>query len=110
MDTLDPEVPRVTARLQLEGDVDLASAPEIEARLRRLEEDLPPVLLVDLRAVTFLDSTGLRLIISAERRARKDERRLILVRGRESVDRVFRLTLLDHRLEFVDDPDGSEGL
>jgi anti-anti-sigma factor len=102
MDTLDPEVPRVTARLQLEGDVDLASAPEIEARLRRLEEDLPPVLLVDLRAVTFLDS--------AERRARKDERRLILVRGRESVDRVFRLTLLDHRLEFVDDPDGSEGL
>jgi anti-sigma B factor antagonist len=108
MSGTDWKVNKGVARLLLEGDVDLATATEIEGRLREFEQDSPPLLVVDLRGVTFLDSTGLRLIISADRRARQNERRLVLVRGRESVDRVFRLALLDSRLEFVDDPAGLD--
>ncbi len=105
MNEADRKVTKGVARLRLEGDVDLATASEIEGRLRGLEQDSPPLLVVDLRGVTFLDSTGLRLIISADRRARENKRRLVLVRGKESVDRVFRLALLDSRLEFVNDAD-----
>jgi len=89
-------------RVALSGELDLAAAPEVERKLREHERD-GAVLLLDLRGVKFMDSTGLRVILSADSRARRDDRKLVLVRGPEAVHRVFRLTLLDQRLEFVQD-------
>jgi anti-anti-sigma factor len=88
----------------LDGDVDIASADEIEARIRSAEAEEPSVILVDLRQVSFLDSSGLRLILGAAVRAQAAGRRLVLVRGPERVQRVFELTNLQSRLEFVDHP------
>jgi anti-anti-sigma factor len=88
----------------LDGDVDIASADEIEARIRNAEAEQPSVILIDLREVSFLDSSGLRLILGAAVRAEAAGRRLVLVRGRERVQRVFELTNLQSRLEFVDHP------
>src|ERR671915_135991 len=51
----------------------------------------------------FIDSTGLRIVIAADARARKEGRRLVVVAGPPSVHRVFRIALLDRRLEFVED-------
>jgi anti-anti-sigma factor len=50
-----------------------------------------------------MDSTGLRLLISADQRARDAGRRLVLVQGNDMVQRVLRLTRLDERLEIVPD-------
>jgi len=88
----------------LDGDVDIASADEIEARIRSAEAQEPSVILIDLRQVSFLDSSGLRLILGAAVRAEAAGRHLVLVRGPERVQRVFELTNLQSRLEFVDHP------
>jgi len=91
-------------RLSLSGELDISSAPRVEEELTRVEADAPPVLVLDLRGLAFMDSTGLRLIVSADARAREQGRRLAVVRGPEAVQRIFRVTRLDERLDMVDDP------
>jgi anti-sigma B factor antagonist len=91
-------------RLALAGELDISSAPTLERELRRAEDAAPPVLVLDLRELTFMDSTGLRLVLGADARARKEGRRLAIVRGGEAIDRVFRIAIPDDRLEMVDDP------
>jgi anti-sigma B factor antagonist len=93
-------------RIVLTGELDISTAPRVEEELRRVEEDRPAVILLDLRELEFMDSTGLRVIVSADGRARDEARSLRLVRGPEAVQRIFRVTRLDERLEIGDDPDG----
>jgi anti-sigma B factor antagonist len=61
------------------------------------------VVVVDLSKLTFLDSTGLRCLVTADERARDEGRRVVIVRGPEAVQRVFSITRLEERLEMVDD-------
>ncbi len=91
-------------RLVLSGELDLASAEELEAHLKQLEASEPDVLVLDLRELEFMDSTGLRTVIAADARAKDRGGRLIVVRAPEEVDRVFKLTRMDQHLEFVDQP------
>jgi anti-anti-sigma factor len=91
-------------RLELTGELDISSAPVLEEALGRIEAGQPSLLLVDLRGLEFMDSTGLRTLVSANQRARTQERRLAIVRGPEQVDRIFSVTRLDERFEIVDDP------
>lgn len=91
-------------RLILAGELDLACARELETALVGAEEGRPSRLVLDLRDLRFMDSTGLRLFLSADDRARREERRLTIVRGPDPVDRVFRIARLDTRLELIDDP------
>jgi anti-sigma B factor antagonist len=91
-----------TVRIVLTGELDISTAPRVEEELRKVEEGHPPVIVLDLRALEFMDSTGLRVIVSAEGRAREDDRTLRLVRGPDAVQRIFRVTRLDERLEIAD--------
>jgi anti-anti-sigma factor len=86
----------------LRGELDLSTAEKVERELQRIEEDAPPLVVLDLSGLTFLDSTGLRLIVGADQRARQSDRRLVVVRGPATVQRVFSITKLDERLEMVD--------
>jgi len=54
------------------------------------------------------DSTGLNLLLAKLANARTQGRRLLLVRPRGAADRIFRLTLLEDRFEFVEAP-AAEG-
>jgi anti-anti-sigma factor len=91
-------------RLVVSGELDLASTEELEGMLKQLESGDPPLLLLDLRELEFMDSTGLRAVIAADARAQDRGARLVIVRAREEVDRVFRLTRMDEHLELVDEP------
>jgi anti-sigma B factor antagonist len=91
-------------RLVLSGELDLASAEQLDAQLKQLESSEPALLVLDLRALEFMDSTGLRTVIAADARARERGGRLVVVRAPEEVDRVFRLTRMDQHLEVVDEP------
>jgi anti-anti-sigma factor len=93
-----------TPRLVVSGELDLASSEELEAHLKQLESAEPDLLVLDLRELEFMDSTGLRAVIAADVRARERGARLVIVRAREEVDRVFRLTRMDQHLELVDEP------
>ena len=89
--------------VSLRGELDLSTVEKVEAELRRIEEDDAKLLVLDLSGLTFLDSTGLRLMVTADQRARKAGRRVAIVKGPETVHRVFTITQLDDRLQMVDD-------
>jgi anti-anti-sigma factor len=106
MPTLDVTTERQEgqARVVLVGELDIASTEMLERELESLESDSPGTLILDLRKVEFIDSTGLRAVIAADERAREAGRRLVVVRGSNAVERLFTVTQLDRRLEVVDDP------
>jgi anti-anti-sigma factor len=87
----------------LRGELDLSTVNKVQDELRRVEADAPRVVVLDLSKLTFLDSTGLRCLVTADQRARDADRRLVLVRGPDPVQRVFSITRLEERLEMVDD-------
>ncbi|HYV15993.1 MAG TPA: STAS domain-containing protein [Conexibacter sp.] len=101
---LTTETDGATVRLALAGELDIASAAHVEQELMRIEGDAPTTIVLDLRELTFMDSTGLRIIVGADARAREHERRLVLVQGPDAVRRLLRMTRLDERLEIVVDP------
>jgi anti-sigma B factor antagonist len=88
------------------GELDLSGAAILESELERLAADpgLGTVVL-DLRGLEFMDSSGLRLVVMADMRAREAGRRFALVRGGDTVHRVFEITRMSDRLEFVDAPE-----
>jgi anti-sigma B factor antagonist len=92
---------RVT--ISLKGELDLSSVGKVQEELRRVEAEEPALLVLDLANLTFLDSTGLRAVVTADERARERGRRLVVVRGPDAVQRVFTITRLEERLEMVDD-------
>lgn len=89
--------------VSLLGELDLSTVGKVQEELRRVEKSSPPTVVIDLSRVTFLDSTGLRCIVTADERARDEGRRLVIVRGPDPVQRVFSITRLEERLEMVDD-------
>jgi anti-sigma B factor antagonist len=83
--------------LTLTGELDLASAPELDRRLRELERANPGRLLIDLSGLEFMDSSGIALLIRAQRSASDNGHRLSLRRGPRQIERLFELTrLVDH--------------
>jgi anti-sigma B factor antagonist len=88
------------------GELDLSGATVLEAELNRLAGDpeLGSVVL-DLRGLEFMDSSGLRLVVMADMRAREAGRRFALIRGGETVHRVFEITRMSDRLDFVATPE-----
>ena len=92
-------------RVVLTGELDIDSTSSFEEQLAGLEVDSPSILVLDLRRVEFVDSTGLRAVIAADERARSQDRRLAVVSGPNAVARLLEVTQLDQRLEIVDDPD-----
>jgi anti-sigma B factor antagonist len=88
------------------GELDLSGAAILEAELDRLaEEPELGAVVLDLRGLEFMDSSGLRLVVLADMRAREAGRRFSLVRGGDTVHRVFEITRMSDRLDFVEDPE-----
>jgi anti-anti-sigma factor len=90
-------------RISLKGELDLSTVGKVQDELRRVEAAAPAVMVLDLSKLTFLDSTGLRCLVTADERAREEGRRVVIVRGPEPVQRVFSITRLEERLDMVDD-------
>ena len=84
------------------GELDLANADRVEHELERVEATDASSIVVDLAGLKFVDSTGIRLLVSAHARSRADSNRLVLLRGPAAVQRVFQLVGLEDRLPFAD--------
>jgi anti-anti-sigma factor len=91
--------------LALIGELDLSTVEKVEEELRRVEDGGAQTVVLDLTSLSFLDSTGLRTIVTADQRARKSGRRLAIVKGPDTVHRVFTITRLDERLDMVEGAD-----
>jgi anti-anti-sigma factor len=81
-----------TASVTLEGELDLASATQMEERLIAAEDRGPTRMVIDLSGLAFIDSTGLRVLLQADTRAREQGYELVLRPGEASIQRVFEVT------------------
>jgi anti-anti-sigma factor len=96
--------------LTLTGELDLSTIKVVETTLREAENRKAGssgsngVVVLDLRELEFLDSSGLRFILAEHSRARERNGRLVIVSAKSRVQRVFRITGTESRLEFVHDP------
>jgi anti-sigma B factor antagonist len=80
------------ATVVLSGELDIATAPVLDATLADVERNGTGTLLIDLARVRFIDSTGLRSLLSARQRAETAGRRLRLANLPVDVERVFDVT------------------
>jgi anti-anti-sigma factor len=95
--------------LTFTGDLDIATLVEAEDAVAAAERAEPDVLVVDLSGLEFLDSSGVRLVLQAEARARAAGRRVAVVLGTGRALRLFEVLGLLARLEVVEGPDGLSG-
>jgi anti-sigma B factor antagonist len=96
-------LPSGAVRVALRGELDLHHAYVVDEELRHVEGGRPPCIVLDLRELTFMDSCGLGRLLAARRRARRDGRRLVLVRGGRAIQQMLALTGLDEAFEIVGD-------
>jgi anti-sigma B factor antagonist len=88
--------------VDLHGEFDLADIQQFESAIAPLEAANPETLVIDLTGLDFMDSSGLRALVMADRRARNAGRRLAIVPGPPAIRRVFEITQLYDRLDLVE--------
>lgn len=81
--------------VEVAGEIDVATADTLRERLGTLIDRQHVDLVVDLRGVTFMDSTGLGLLVGTLKRVRTAGGRLQLVIDSERLLMVFRITALE---------------
>ena len=92
---VDPDGDRVVVVPQ--GEIDLSTVPVLRRRLDEAAGSGAKQVVLDLRGVSFLDSSGLKLILDQLDR----DVGFALIAGPESVHRVFEITGLHERIPFV---------
>jgi anti-anti-sigma factor len=87
------------------GELDLATAPRLD-EVVHAHLGAGHDVVVDLRELDFMDSTGLRVLVAAHARARTDGTRFAITRPKEggAVARILTIAGIDTELEFVDEP------
>lgn len=91
--------------LTLAGELDLAASPSLEEGLNRALGSDASLVLVDLRELDFMDSTGLSVLVRAHQTAEQNNRRFVLVNGSHQVQRLLSLTGIAGRMTLVESPD-----
>jgi len=84
-------------RLVVSGELDIATVPDLEAAFDQALASDPQSIEVDLSQVTFIDSTGIRLLLLISERG---DGRVGLIAGAQ-VDRVIEITGMRSRLPLV---------
>jgi anti-sigma B factor antagonist len=88
--------------LRPRGELDMGSVPRLEEQLRRASAGGGGLIVVDLRELEFMDSTGLTLLTRWSREADRDGYDLALIRGEDRVHRLFEITGMAAYFTFVD--------
>ena len=110
------------AEVSLSGELDLCTAPDVASRLRRLLQTSPvQTIVVDLAGLSYCDCTGLNVFANAQRDAELLDKRIVLVRARPILRRVFDSVQFGQVVTVADDwtpfdyqegsrkPDATEG-
>jgi anti-anti-sigma factor len=88
----------------LSGELDMSSATCLELELKTVEARMPPVLVLDLSELRFMGVSGLRAILDAARRARREGRQLVITNPVPHILRLFELTAIDQSVELLRAP------
>ncbi len=92
IDTSDDEAGVVVS---IVGEIDMHSSPQLRAALLEALERKPARVIVDLKGVEYMDSSGVGTVVEAKRRAEQAGGRLVLAGLRPRVRSLFEITQLD---------------
>jgi anti-anti-sigma factor len=87
------------ADLRVSGEIDMATAPVLDDRLRAAQNNGYTGIVLDLENVTFMDASGLRALLRAAERARQSEKAFAMVKTPAIVQRVLQITGTAHLLD-----------
>lgn len=90
------------------GELDLRTVVQVREALEQRPEDCE-LLVLDLRGLTFFDTSGMRLVVETMQRAEEEDLGFALVRGSKAVQRLFALARMEDRLPFLDGPEQAIG-
>ena len=89
------------ARVRAIGELDLDAVPALRAEISQLRQAGCHRVIIDLSELSFLDSSGLRLLLDCSAEARQDSHTIALIPGPRAVQRVFELTGTTEHLPFI---------
>ena len=93
--------------LVLHGDLDMSTLPTAQDEVTAAESQSPPVLVLDLSHLGYVDSSGVRLVLLAQHVAETASRRLAVRLGNGAARHVFDMLGITERLEVLDDGEAS---
>ncbi|MGO9489586.1 MAG: STAS domain-containing protein [Solirubrobacteraceae bacterium] len=101
---IDATVQGDRATLTLTGELDIQTVPRLEEAVETALSGSPRELRIDLKPLSFLDSSGLRQFIVLYDRARREGWELALVRPAQPALSIFQITRAEENLPFIDSP------
>ena len=90
-----------TQRVAPAGELDIATAGQLERELAAAAEGDAATILLDLSGLTFIDSTGLRIVLDCNERCGGSDGRLQIIAGTPAVDRLIDIVGLRDRLPLI---------
>ena len=90
--TAEVESRNGVVRIGLGGELDMLAVPILAEHLARVEQNGTKAILLDLRDLTFVDSSGLHAFLQAGKRAEVNGHRLVLIGATPTTQRLFELT------------------
>lgn len=91
--------------IALQGELDISVQPKLVAAIDQVLADRPLIVALDLRALKFMDSSGIQVMVSTGRRCQELGQRFFLIRGDARIDHLLKVSGLDDYFEIVDGPD-----
>ena len=91
-----------TSTIELEGEWDLAQQTASTDAIARVLDRRPACLVLDLSQLSFIDSSGVHVVITAHRRCAAQATHLVIIPGPRAVQRVFEVCGLTGSLPFAD--------
>jgi anti-sigma B factor antagonist len=98
---VDVEHDRALVRICPVGEVDLDTVGQVATEIDRLRDAGFARIVVDLRRTTFLDSSGLHLILNSQAASSRDGWDFEVMAGPPQVQRTFEITGVLHRVRFL---------
>ena len=92
-----------SAVLRLEGEVDIATVDQLDEAIQEAVDDEAETVVVDLSGLSFMDSTGLRSVLSGHEMVRAKKRSFIVVSGTGPVSRLIDITGVAGTLDVRED-------
>jgi anti-anti-sigma factor len=91
--------------VRVAGELDLAGAQHFESEIDRPEVGACALVVLDLRELRFIDSTGLRVIFAAHARSIERGQSFAVTKGSEQVQRLLAITRLEEHVRVIDAPE-----
>jgi anti-sigma B factor antagonist len=93
--------------LELDGELDMANAGLLEEAVASADLNGALAVVLDLRALRFVDSTGLKVVFRIRSLVRQGGRQFAVTQSSGQVQRMLNLTRLDEHVQTIDTPDAA---